>query len=98
MKITIKRVQVSNCRPAEHGNSGRNVVHCRGECGQRETSHAAGWQITVMAYHQFGSCRSPEDWKWKALAPRGGEDFCTLQRDMAMYPSGAMMRKWQESN
>ncbi|KAI1109885.1 hypothetical protein F5Y14DRAFT_444367 [Nemania sp. NC0429] len=54
----------------------------------------AGWQITIVAYHQFGSCRSPLDWKWKALSlPVWGRDLGA--RNLVSYPPGAVRQKCQ---
>lgn len=95
IEITIARVQVCNCSGNVYGKVGRVIMHCWGECGQRDTPHAAGWQVTIAAYHQVGSCRSPKDWKWRMLARPSGE--YSLPRDMAIYPSGAVVQKWEGS-
>jgi hypothetical protein len=97
LEITIARVQVRNCQGPKHRRVGSFIMHCRGECGQREGPHAVGWQISIAAYHQVGSCRSPEDWKWKMLTlPIEVCRLQGLQRDMARYPSGAVVQKWED--
>ncbi|KAI3337342.1 hypothetical protein HD806DRAFT_36323 [Xylariaceae sp. AK1471] len=75
-------------------SDGFQVPHCY-EIEPHKTPHAAGWQITIVAYHQFGSCRSPQDWKWKALTP--GAQLLTSRRNPVLYPPGAVIRKWQQS-
>ncbi|KAI0969363.1 hypothetical protein F4678DRAFT_473973 [Xylaria arbuscula] len=60
-----------------------------------EAPHAAGWQITIVTYHQVGSCRSPQDWKWKTLT--FGLPLLKSPRSEGSYPSGAVIRKWQQS-
>ncbi|KAI0903813.1 hypothetical protein F4823DRAFT_617218 [Ustulina deusta] len=64
------------------------------EAEPHEKPDAAGWQITITAYHQFGRCRSPRDWKWKALA---SWERSTPRRNTALYPVGSVMQKWQRS-
>ncbi|KAJ2987783.1 hypothetical protein NUW58_g4320 [Xylaria curta] len=72
-----------------------NQVHRYCEVGPHQTPHTAGLQITIVAYHQFGSCRSPQDWKWKALAH--GAELLGSRRNPVFYPPGAVIRKWQQS-
>lgn len=101
-QVTIERVQGCE-RPLgtvpttpQRGwvSDGNQAHHCY-EVEPHETLHATGWQITIVAYHQVGSCRSPQDWKWKALAP--GAQLLTSRRDPVSYPLGAVIRKWQQS-
>ncbi|EHK16481.1 uncharacterized protein TRIVIDRAFT_206095 [Trichoderma virens Gv29-8] len=59
-----------------------------------------GWSITLIAYHQVGQCRDPEDWKWTRLkeTPRitlFPHEEHTQHRDMALHPPGAIKEKWQ---
>ncbi|KAI0200553.1 hypothetical protein F4808DRAFT_154613 [Astrocystis sublimbata] len=60
--------------------------------------HPRGWRITVVAYHQVGACRSPEDWKWKALVPKNGHEIRKVKRSPVFMPPGAVMQKWQGSD
>ncbi|KAK3945361.1 hypothetical protein QBC46DRAFT_433737 [Diplogelasinospora grovesii] len=59
-----------------------------------EKPQAAGWHITVTAYHRLGSCRSPNDWKWTALVRRI-HGHTIQERDWALYPRGSVMGKWR---
>ena len=54
---------------------------------------STGWIITIVAYHQFGSCRFPYDWKWRAIT---GSTRPTLGnwRDDNRYPPGSIRDKW----
>lgn len=65
------------------------------EAEPHEKPEAAGWQITITAYHQLGSCRTPRDWKWMALAPNLYAS--KIARDTTLYPPGTVMQKWQKS-
>lgn len=51
-----------------------------------------GWLITIVAYHQFGSCRSPFDWKWASMADL--TLCCYDTRDIVGYPPGTIRDKW----
>lgn len=73
-----------------------NQVHRCYEVEPHKSPHEAGWQITIVAYHQFGSCRSPQDWKWKAFS-RGVELFAS-RRNLVFYPPGAVIQKWRGSS
>ncbi|KAI0443394.1 hypothetical protein F4803DRAFT_574454 [Xylaria telfairii] len=101
-QITIERVKgcerppgTMPTTPQRSSVGDRNQAHHSCEIESQKTPHVAGWQITIVAYHQFGSCRSPQDWKWKALAP--GVQFLTPRRHLVFYPPGAVIRKWQQS-
>ncbi|KFA72167.1 hypothetical protein S40288_11225 [Stachybotrys chartarum IBT 40288] len=50
------------------------------------------WVITIVAYHQLGGCRSPDDWKWAAITTSHQDP-----RDHYLNPayrSGMVRRKW----
>ncbi|KAI1421760.1 hypothetical protein F5Y12DRAFT_800698 [Xylaria sp. FL1777] len=101
-QITIERVkgcerplETLPTTPQKSWVSDEHEVHHYYEVEPHNTPSAGGWQITIVAYHQFGSCRSPQDWKWKALTP--GFELMTSRRNPAFYPPGAVIRKWQQS-
>ncbi|KAK5998309.1 hypothetical protein PT974_00686 [Cladobotryum mycophilum] len=60
-------------RPSD---GGEGLVACRevpGSCGLclmdyditiNPSEDGKAWLMTIQAYHQVGSCRSPDDWKW----------------------------------
>lgn len=62
---------------------------------------ADGWRVTIVAYHQLGRCRDPDDWEWLSLS--GGDNIKFgadgrrkySGRDMALYPPGSIIRKWE---
>ncbi|KAI0859319.1 hypothetical protein F4860DRAFT_269841 [Xylaria cubensis] len=100
-KMTVERVR--DCElplgtvpttPQRGWISHGGQVHRWYEVEPHTKPDAAGWQIIIVAYHQFGNCRSPQDWKWKALSP--GIELMTSRRDTVYYPPGAVIRKWQQ--
>ncbi len=64
--------------------------------GGRIRPGSTGWIITIVAYYRLGSCRSPLDWKWRAITgfttPNLGNE-----RDYDRYPPGSVMNKWIQS-
>lgn len=47
--------------------------------------------VTITGYHQLGSCRSPNSWKWKAITG----DPLARTRDETIYPPGSVRKKWR---
>ncbi|TRX92842.1 hypothetical protein FHL15_006248 [Xylaria flabelliformis] len=97
-QITVERVKGCERPPGtpqrgwiSHGSR----VHRWYEVESYKTPNTIGWQIAIIAYHQFGSCRSPQDWKWKAMSP--GIESMTSRRNTVDYPPGAVIRKWKQS-
>lgn len=55
----------------------------------------SGWVITIVSYHQFGSCRSPDSWKWRVMVERNRLIKDKLDcRDNSCYPPGSIRAKW----
>jgi hypothetical protein len=54
--------------------------------------------IRIVTYHQLGSCRTPEDWKWRTFvsdssAPKYGFDITTRTTSEG-YRDGDIRRTW----
>lgn len=55
----------------------------------------SGWIITIVSYHQFGGCRSPDSWKWRVMVERNRLVEDNLDwRDSSRYPPGSIRSKW----
>lgn len=54
-----------------------------------------GWVITIVSYHQFGGCRSPDSWKWRVMVERNRLVKDNLDwRDHIRYPPGSIRAQW----
>lgn len=51
--------------------------------------------VTVHTYHDFGSFRSPEDWKWKAWRSRI-DDIWVKRRDTQTYSFGSVRQRFHD--
>lgn len=49
-----------------------------------------GWMVTVRTYHGLGACRSPNDWKWRAMHVRSN-----WHREV---PRGAVKELWEQQH
>ncbi|KAI1087403.1 hypothetical protein F5B19DRAFT_475617 [Rostrohypoxylon terebratum] len=85
--------------PIDRRLSGEGGYHCTGSCKFCLTDWDAsvewidpahGWMVTIKTYHDFGNCRSPSYWKWKAMVEYIQD---TKNRDK---PSGAVKSGWHE--
>ncbi|KAF3763638.1 hypothetical protein M406DRAFT_341102 [Cryphonectria parasitica EP155] len=61
--------------------------------GDRHWPVSTGWIITIVAYYQLGRCRSPFDWKWRAITGLTRPDWGNW-RDNDRYPPGSIREKW----
>lgn len=53
------------------------------------------WSIKVVSYHQLGTCRSPDDWKWQTLTARQPSTSITRQRYLhSSHEPGAVKERW----
>ena len=81
------------CTTIERTRAPRNAVP-----GTRAWCQPASmvWIITIVAYHRFGTCRSPSDWMWQSLV---GATQPTLddERQNKRYPAGSIRDKWLAS-
>jgi hypothetical protein len=101
-QITIKRLEknefairnIAKTPSVGPYNNGK-LAYWSDEAKTHKPPHAAGWEITIVSYHQLGACRSPEDWKWKTMVSFAG--LLIAQRDPVCYPPGSVMRKWQKT-
>uniref|UniRef100_A0A0B7KEN6 Uncharacterized protein n=1 Tax=Bionectria ochroleuca TaxID=29856 RepID=A0A0B7KEN6_BIOOC len=61
-----------------------------------------GVRVSITAYHQLGSCRNTDDWRWRALAdlyvPRHDDIECRSSslRNLRRYSPGIVKRAWQK--
>ena len=98
-------------RPAGAGEDG--LAECeasRGACGlclmdydiTIERIHGGGekaWEVTIRTYHQVGSCRSPDDWKWARFTEKARPPFLIPEqpnRHEDFHPPGSVMQQWFE--
>lgn len=58
------------------------IVHHRHNSGNGDDK--VGWEVTLISFHQLGSCRSPDEWKWANLAKMPSK----------ARPPGSVRRKW----
>lgn len=54
------------------------------------------WILTIVTYHELGSCRSPSDPKWEAFA-RGVMNDAEPRREALGSLPGGVKKKWEES-
>ncbi|KFA69053.1 hypothetical protein S40285_10312 [Stachybotrys chlorohalonatus IBT 40285] len=94
--------QFSLCRESRGSCSKCLTDYCttieRKELRYKATPHTqaepAGsfWVITIVAYHQLGGCRSPDDWKWAAITTsHQGPRYHHVN---PAYRPGMVRRKW----
>lgn len=79
-----------HCTTIERRRRQRNVL-----TGAFARNQAVGWDwaITIVAYHQLGSCRSPTDWKWGTIT--GSVQIKVGDwRINRPYPPGSVRAKW----
>lgn len=82
--------------------------HTPGSCGTcltdwEETVHhqhdsgdgddRVGWKVTLSSFHQLGSCRSPDDWKWANLI-MSQSGMCLDRSETRNHIPGSVRRKW----
>jgi hypothetical protein len=54
-----------------------------------------GWEISIVAFYNLGSLRSPRDWKWETLVDeRDIETAPRMSRDASEFGPGMARRKW----
>lgn len=65
---------------------GVSIRRCRG-----------GWEVCIRAYHNVGSCRSQNDWKWARFTECSPLWFGSSERIRGEdYPDGAVKKAWDE--
>lgn len=78
--------------------TGNPEYHYKGSCGKCETDWETsiactdperGWTVTLRTYRGLGSCRSPNDRKWKAMTRRSRSSW---YREL---PSGGVKALWR---
>lgn len=67
------------------------TAHHQNDAGDGKDS--MGCRLTLVSFHQLGSCRSPTDWKWATQVQQGGKSCRKIDRGGNKPES--VRRKWR---
>ncbi|ETS81064.1 hypothetical protein PFICI_06066 [Pestalotiopsis fici W106-1] len=94
-KNVVTAADASTTTTTASSSGAAQVNHGTGVSKKPEFPMPGTWRITVTAYHQMGSCRTPNDPKWQALVLTERDKY---YRDHQAYPPGCVRRKWEQAN
>lgn len=81
----------------------RSCLHCMTDLCVDFTwkGEAKGWLIKVVKYHQFGKCRSPQDWDWRNMIHKGDQclnDMRVGQKPFGEFDPGVVRHRWSRGD